>query len=159
MLGVIALSGCVWLVPAPSGAQTAKELSAADVAQIKAATQAMAKAALAKDWPAWGSLFAADAVALPPNGPTLAGRAAIQAWGAQVSHLTEFTLTPTEVRGRDDLAYVVGTYSVTSQPPGGAGPVKDTGKFLEVRRRQKDGKWLIEANCWNSDSPPASAAR
>jgi len=44
----------------------------------------------------------------------------------------EFTLNNTKVEGREDLAYVLGTYTMTMTLPGAPGPVKDSGKFVSV---------------------------
>ena len=54
---------------------------------------------------------------------------------------------------RDDLAYVLGTYTMTIVPPGAPGPIEDSGKYIEIRRRQPDGSWLISTDIFNSDLP------
>ena len=67
--------------------------------------------------------------------------------------ITEFELNTVTVEGRDDLAYVVGTYALTMTLPGAPGPVEDTGKYVEIRHRQADAKWLIAVDIWSSDLP------
>lgn len=42
---------------------------------------------------------------------------------------------------------------MTMAPPGAPGPVKDSGKYVEVRRRQADGRWLVAVDIFNSDVP------
>jgi ketosteroid isomerase-like protein len=37
--------------------------------------------------------------------------------------------------------------------PDGKSAVGDHGKFLEIRRRQADGRWLVAADIFNSDQP------
>ncbi len=69
--------------------------------------------------------------------------------------LTDFKPSTVRVDGRDDLAYVLGTYTMTFVPPGASGPVKDSGKYVEVRRRQPDGRWLVAVDIFNSDLPAA----
>ena len=155
MLDVVALATCAWLVSLPSEAQTGKGLSQTDVSKINEVTQTAIKAALAKDFATWAALFLDDSVLNPPNEPAVKGRAAIRAWLERFPPITDFKLNNVKVEGRDDLAYVLGTYTLTIAPPGAPGPVKDSGKFVEVRRRQADGRWLVAVDIFNSDLPAA----
>ncbi len=153
MLDVVALATCAWLVSLPAEAQTGKGLSQADVSKIKEVDQIATKAALAKDYTTWADLFLDDAALNPPNEPAVNGRAAIRAWLEHFPPITDFKLNPVKVEGRDDLAYVLGTYTLTMAPPGAPGPVKDSGKYVEVQRRQADGRWLVAVDIFNSDLP------
>jgi ketosteroid isomerase-like protein len=153
MMAVVAFGTWAWLVSTPSEAQTGKGLSQADVSQIKEVSQIHAKAALTKDWTMYVDTFLEDGVMYPPNDFAVKGRAAIRAWGERFPPMTEFKASTGKVEGRDDLAYALGTYAVTLVPPGAPGPVKDSGKFVEVLRRQPDGKWLIAVDMFNSDLP------
>jgi uncharacterized protein (TIGR02246 family) len=150
---VVAFVICAWLVSLPSTAQTGKGLSPAEVAKVNELSQTFVKAFLAKDWATVAGLYLDDAVIYPPNEPAVKGRAAIQAWMEKFPPVTEFNLTNVKVEGRDDLAYVLGTFTMTLAPPGAPGPVKDSGKYVEIRRRQADGRWLIAADIFNSDLP------
>ena len=67
--------------------------------------------------------------------------------------MSEFSLTPIEIDGRGDLAYVRGTYAMTIVGTDGHEVGKDHGKYVEIRRRQPDGKWLIVVDMYNSDVP------
>ena len=156
ILAVVALAMCVGLVSLPSEAQTAKALSQADVTKINELSEILVKAALAKDWATHADLYTDDAVVIPPNEPPVKGRAAIRAWLEKFPPITEFKFDNVKVEGRDDLAYVVGTYAFTLAPPGAPGPVKATGRYVEIRRRQPDGKWLIAVDIFNSDLPIAA---
>jgi uncharacterized protein (TIGR02246 family) len=157
ILNAAALATCACLVSLPSQAQTGKALSQADVSKISEVTQAWVKATLAKDWATVAGLCLDDAVLYPPNEPAVRGRAAIRAWLAKFPPLTDFTSTNVKVEGRDDLAYVLGTYTMTIAPPGAPGPVKDSGKWVAVERRQPDGRWLVAVDMFNSDLPAAPA--
>ncbi len=125
-------------------------LSQASVSAIDEGSQNFVKAFLAKDWATAAKLYTDDAILLPPNTPMVKGRAAIQAWVEKFPPVTDFTLNNVQVDGRDDLAYVLGTYTMTIVP---AGPIKDSGKYIEIRRRQPDGEWLISVDIFNSDLP------
>jgi ketosteroid isomerase-like protein len=153
VLNVITLATFAWLVLQPSEAQTLDGLSETDVRKIDEATQTAVKAALAKDFATWSALFLDDAVVNPPNEPAVKGRAAIRAWLEKFPPITEFKLNNEKVEGREDLAYVLGTYTMTIVPPGAPGPVKDSGKFVTVLRRQPDGRWLAAVDMFSSDLP------
>jgi uncharacterized protein (TIGR02246 family) len=153
-LAVIAGGIGLVLIPLPSEGQGAKSLSEADLKKIDDVTQIAMKAALAKDFATWAALFLDDAVLNPPNEPAVKGRAAIRAWLEKFPPITEFKLNNEKVEGREDLAYVLGTYTMTITPPGAPGPVKDSGKFVTVVRRQPDGRWLGAVDMFSSDLPP-----
>ena len=155
MLNVMAPAMCAWLGSQPSEAQTRNGLPQTDVRKIDEATQTAMKAALAKDFATWAALFLDDAVVNPPNEPAVKGRAAIRVWLEKFPPITEFKLNNVKVEGREDLAYVLGTYTMTIAPPGAPGPVKDSGKFVTVLRRQADGQWLVAVDMFSSDLPAA----
>ena len=143
-----------FLISLPSEGQTGKRLSASDLKNIDDITQVAMNAALARDFATWASLFLEDAVINPPNEPAIKGRAAIRAWLEKFPPMTEFKLKNEKVEGSDDLGYVLGTYSMAITPPGAPGPVKDSGKFVTIVRRQPDGRWLCAVDMFSSDLPP-----
>jgi uncharacterized protein (TIGR02246 family) len=147
-------AGLVGISPHSEG-QSGRSLSEADIKKIDDVTQAAVSAALAKDFATWAALFLDDAVVNPPNEPAVKGRAAIRAWLEKFPPITEFKLNNEKVEGREDLAYVLGTYTMTITPPGAPGPVKDSGKFVTVVRRQPDGRWLCAVDMFSSDLPTA----
>lgn len=151
----MALATVAWLVSLPSEAQTGKGLSRTDIRKLDEVSQTAVKAALAKDFETWAALFLDDAVVNPPNEPAVKGRAAIRAWLEKFPPMTEFKLNNVYVEGREDLAYVLGTYTMTIVPPGAPGPVRDSGKFVTVARRQADGRWLAAVDMFSSDLPAA----
>ncbi|PYQ01243.1 MAG: hypothetical protein DMF82_19810 [Acidobacteria bacterium] len=155
MVDVVILAACAWLVWVPSEAQTGKGLSPTDVRKINESTESAMKAALAKDSATWAALFLDDSAVYPPNEPAVKGRAAIRTWLEKLPPITEFTLINVKVEGREDLAYVLGTYTMTIAPPGAPGPIKDSGKFVTVLRRQADGRWLAAVDMFSSDLPAA----
>jgi uncharacterized protein (TIGR02246 family) len=148
------IAGGLLFISLPSEGETGKSLSEADLRKIDDMTQAAMNAALARDFATWAALFLDDAVIYPPNEPAVKGRAAIRAWLEKFPPITEFKLNNEKVEGREDLAYVLGTYTMTITPPGAPGPVKDSGKFVTVVRRQRDGSWLGAVDMFSSDLPP-----
>ena len=99
--------------------------------------------------------YAENATMMPPNQPMVQGRAAIRTWIKSVPAIRRFIASAIDINGRGDLAYVRGTYSLTWLAGG-----DERGKFLEVRRREKDGRWLIIADIFNTDAPvPTTASK
>jgi uncharacterized protein (TIGR02246 family) len=138
---------------AEEAAAEVEALSDEDVAANKASLEAYVQAIRTEDWMAVAALYTEDAVLMPPNQPIVQGREAILTWLGAYPTLTEFNLTITEIDGCGDLAYVVGTVSMTIAPEGAPEPIQDTGKFIEIRRKQEDGSWLIAVDMFNSDLP------
>ena len=129
------------------------DLSEADRASIRAATDSFVANQRARRDSATAEMYTEAASLMPPNAGIVEGRAAIRAWLAAFPPMAGFTLTPIEIDGRGDLAYVRGTYSFTLVGPDGHQIGEDRGKFVEVRRRQ-NGKWLVVIDIFNSDLPP-----
>ena len=142
ILAALIFSACQ--APAPP------TLSDADIAAIRTANASYASAAKARDWGALAALYAQDAIIMPPNHPSVTGRANIQVYFQAFPPMSAFEVPIVEIEGRSDLAVVRGTYSMTIIQEGSA-PVTDSGKWMEMRRKQADGSWLIYCDIWNSD--------
>lgn len=134
-------------------------LTDADKTAIRAAADSFMANARARRDSANAMLFMENATFMPPNQGPVEGRASIRAWLQAFPPMTDFTLTTVEVDGRGDLAYARGTYALTIAAASGHPPVSDHGKYLEVLRRQPDGKWLLVADIFNSDVPLPAPAR
>lgn len=128
-------------------------LSEADIAAIRAGAASFVANALARRDSANAALFTENGVFLPPNEPAVAGRAAIQAWFSAFPPMSDFKTQIVEIDGLGDLAYVRGTYSLTIAAAGRTPAISDHGKYLEIRRRQSDGRWLTMYDMFNSDVP------
>ena len=127
------------------------DLSQADRVAIRAATDSFVAHQRARHDSLTAELFSEDARFMPPNGGITEGRSAIRAWLKAFPAMANFTLTPIEIEGRGDLAYVRGTYSFIRVGPDGHQIGEDRGKYLEIRRKQADGKWLMTIDIYNSD--------
>jgi uncharacterized protein (TIGR02246 family) len=139
--------------------RTPTGLSAADIAKINDVTQTLRKAFLAQDWTTFVAAYTEDAVLCAQNTPAVKGRAAIKAWAEKFPRVTALDFENLKIDGQGDLAYVLGAYRITILSPESAEPVEDTGKFIEIRRRQSNGTWLVEADISNSDLPATPASK
>src|SRR5687767_4867737 len=100
------------------------------------------------DAPGLAAMYVSGARVLPPNGSAIQNDQGIrELWRSLIDSGAKLSLATTFADGRGDLAYEVGTYSITNLD--GA---KDTGKFVLVWKRQ-NGVWKIAADIWNSDLP------
>ena len=122
--------------------------SSADRDANQAVIDEFRDAVRAKDWDAVSALYADDGMLMPPNQPTVTGRAAIHDWLANFPPIVSFDLRTEEVTGMGDLAYVRGrwTYVLALE-----GSPSDSGRFLEIHRLQPDGTWRITRDIFNSD--------
>ncbi len=151
-LSLVALVGCRQAPPATMG------LSAADEAAIRQAVdEALAIAnAATPDMDAYArAYYAPDALVLAPNMAAVRGHEAI----AQLMKsypISDFKAELVELEGLGDMAWARGTYSMTLAPPN-AEPMSDTGKYIEIWKRQADGSWRVVRDIFNSDRPVESS--
>jgi uncharacterized protein (TIGR02246 family) len=105
----------------------------------------------AKDAAKVASLYADDAVVMPPNLPMVKGRANIEAHfkGEIQQGVTNLQLKPMESAISGSQAFEAGTSTATM--PGGQ---TDQGKYLVVLKRVGND-WKIAYDVYNSDAPPA----
>jgi uncharacterized protein (TIGR02246 family) len=133
--GLALLAGCgPGSSPGPGGSRRA----------IEAAVQRYVDASNQGDADALASLYADDAVLLPPDHEPVRGRAAIgEFWRQGTDEGLEVTTLTVEVDG--DLGYLVGRYHLpaTDEEPA------DSGKYVMCLKRQRDGAWKLTADIWN----------
>ena len=129
-----------------------KSLPKEDVEAIRSVFSAVARYLQAGDLPSWASEFAEDAVLMPPNGPSVTGRAAIQAFGEAMPEIREISFFDVEIEGQGDRAVGWSGISQTLVLEDGT-VIKDTGKQLVVMRKETDGKWVPTKVMFNSDLP------
>jgi len=135
------------------GCQKSLRLSEADEAAIREAEATYARLANATDAKGRAALYAEDATLLPPDGPTVQGRAAIQAYFEGDSTISDFRIQVLELDGRMDLAYTREMVTFTLHPPGAA-PIKGRIKVMAIWRKMADGSWKVLRDIWNADADP-----
>jgi ketosteroid isomerase-like protein len=135
-------------------------LSGALAADMDAAGKVLAKldddwskAAALKDAGKVAAFYSDDALVYPPGEPLATGKVAAQkVWAAYFAEPT-FTIswktTHAEVNG--DLGFTSGTFEDSYKGADGK-TVHETGKYLCVWKKQKDGTWKATHDMWNADS-------
>ena len=129
------------------------ELLPEDIIAIKELHQAWSPAIVEQDFDTLIGLYTEDAIVLPPNGPKVQGRAAVLEWMKTLPTIADANLTIEEIDGYGDLAFVRGAYFMMIMPEGSPEPIQDRGKFIEIRRKQPDGSWLMYRDIFNTDIP------
>ena len=126
------------------------ELRLEDHSEIERSSKNWVETYNQNDWEGLAALFTPDAIMMPPNGLTVQGREAIAKWEQENETGFRIAFKLEAIEGRGDLAYVRGR-SCVFIPDGSGGYGVDVGKFLEIRKQQSNGDWLIEADIFNSD--------
>jgi ketosteroid isomerase-like protein/predicted enzyme related to lactoylglutathione lyase len=99
-----------------------------------------------------------DALQLPNNAEPVVGRDKIR---ESMKKAPEALLTwkpkKAEVAQSGDLGYTWGTYEVKTQNPNGEENIR-YGKYLNIWKKQADGKWKVAVDMGNSSPPPENAS-
>ena len=147
------LAGC-------AGQPAALDRDRAGRQAVESAIRSYVEASNKGDVATLASLYADDAMLLPPDHEPIQGREAIRAfWRQGTDEGLEVTNLAVEVNG--NLGYLVGQYHLpaTDEEPA------DSGKYVMCLKRQRDGSWKVTADIWNQSgdadedddaSPPPS---
>ena len=123
---------------------------------IKALDAQWSASAASKNVKKWVSFYGPNAVLLTPNEPIADTPAKIKKSMAAFLALPDLKLSfwsdKVMVAKSLDIAYEYGHYKMTFKDPKG-NVVKDQGKYAEVWKKQKSGKWLCVIDMFNSDLP------
>jgi uncharacterized protein (TIGR02246 family) len=140
------LMGCGAQAPRGSGRD-------ADIAAIKAVSDARAEAFRRGDAAGIAIHFTEGGVLMAPGAPFVTGRAAVQAYYQKLFDAMEADLesgyVAVEVDG--DLAYGQGFAKVTARPHEGGEVSVSTAKYINILKRQADGTWKTTHDIWNAN--------
>lgn len=153
------LALCAFLASS-CGSSNSADNRAADAAAIQALDEQWSAAAARNDLAATVAFYADDAVLLPPNAPIARDAKSIREdWAAMLGPGTAISwkVSKAEAAQSGDLGYLYGTYSLSMKDPKGGPAVNDTGKMVEIWKKQADGKWKCIVDTFNSDLPPSPA--
>ena len=134
-------------------------MSAGDVEAINSVLSEHVAAVNAGDVSANMSGFAEDVVYLPPDGPPVRGKVALESFlrSAVDSFDAQIEMVPEETVVAGEWAFQWGTITGTLRPIGGGDSVSLDGKWMYVYQRQGDGSWKIARDVYNSSVPASSA--
>jgi uncharacterized protein (TIGR02246 family) len=123
-------------------------------AAIEAANSKFSEAFARGDAKTLAAMYTPEAIAFPPDSEMIRGNEAIgNFWKTtRDSGVQSATLTTVDVGRSGDVAYEVGTISLTIQPVGKE-PETASAKFVVVWKRQSDGSWKLHRDIWNSLPP------
>lgn len=127
------------------------ELSQQDIDDIQASSKEWVNTYNQNDWIKLADLFTLNATMMPPNSVAIIGRQNIASWQEENESGFRIAFEIQEIAGSNQMAYVRGR-SCVFIPDGKGGFGIDVGKFLEIRKKQDSGEWLIDADIFNSDA-------
>jgi ketosteroid isomerase-like protein len=131
-----------------------------DAAAIQALDEQWSATAAKNDLAGTVAFYADDAVLLPPNAPIATDQKSIrESWAALLGPNTavSWKVSKAEVAKSGELGYLYGTYSLSIKDLKGGPPIHDTGKLVEIWKKQADGRWKCIVDTYNSDLPVAPA--
>ena len=105
------------------------------------------------------SLFADDAIIMPPNDTTLYGREEIRWWWEdyfQFFAVSSVVQSEREMTVEGNQAFERTAFCVTITPKAGGQPIHDDIRSLCVWKQDLDGNWKISHQIWNSTKPVGS---
>jgi uncharacterized protein (TIGR02246 family) len=129
----------------------ANKLTPQERQEIQAFYEGWRACLLKQDFEGMAELYTEDVVVMPPNHPAIRGRKQLLDFMRTYPRVTSTEFQVDEIEGYGDIAYVTGSYAMTLQPEGAPSPVNDRGKYMEIRRKQPDGSWLLARDIFNSD--------
>jgi len=111
----------------------------------------------AGDIDGWSATLADDATVMPPNEPAVTGKEALGPWMVR----TFFDPFNVQLRGSFDEAelagdwvFARGSYELSLTPKNGGQVIEDSGKFVNIFKRQPDDSFKYAMVMWNSNNPP-----
>jgi uncharacterized protein (TIGR02246 family) len=143
---VFAVSGCFG-----SEDSMPTEVSASKI-ELGQMNRDFAAALNAKDAKAAAALYTADAVLIPPGEPLVRGREAIEEyWRGAIESggVRDVSVETMDALSSGSLGYETGSFVLTVNGPDGEAVI-DRGRYIELLRREPDGRWLSTHGIWNA---------
>jgi uncharacterized protein (TIGR02246 family) len=121
--------------------------------------QKVLQASLSGDINALITLFANDAVLMPPNDATVFGKDEIRSWWEE--YFQFFRVTSSDELERDvatagSQAIERTVFSATIVPKDGGVRIRDDIRCVTIWKQEADGVWKISHQIWNSTKPVGS---
>ncbi len=153
----LAVAGCLTLLSLTGCAQTAPDTHAAEEKTLRELDGQWSKTAGARDLDATVAYYTDDAVVMPGDAPIANTKQTIrEVWAPMLAPNASvgWQVNQAEVARSGDVGYARGVYQFVMKDAAGKATTEH-GKFLEVWKRQADGKWKCAVDSFSSDAPPA----
>ena len=127
------------------------EVSASQV-ELGQMNRDFAAALNAKDAKAAAALYTEDAVLIPPGEAIVRGREAIEEyWRGAIESggVRDVSVETMDALSSGTLGYETGRFVLTVDGPDGEAVI-DRGRYIELLRREPDGRWLSTHGIWNA---------
>jgi len=161
MQKALMLGATVWVViVAGCGSARVVDDGPAAADEIRKLDEQWSATAAKNDLEGTLAFYADDAVVLPGNAPIATDKKAIrELWAGMLgpNSAVSWKVTKAEVAKSGELGYLYGTYELTIRDPKGGPGAHDTGKLVEIWKKQADGKWKCILDTYNSDLPVAAS--
>ena len=148
----IVLASCQATPPARTSANPD---SSAELAAIRAQSQAFdSTLSLAEEQP-FLALLADSVLWMVPNQPSLVGKGAVRdrIHGRFAVSSLDHRTTIHEIRVAGDWAYARVTYRMSITPKNGGAAAEEIGKGINMFEKAPNGSWLVTRHIWNADHP------
>ena len=143
----------------PSSPATADAAKARE--DFQTATSAFHQALRTDDTETFMSFVAEDVLLMPPGEAPVRGKSAVRAWFEgflSQFRTTSLLLADQEIFLGDGWAVELGTYEWGLAPAGGGAPIVDRGNYMQVWKKQADGRWQFAREVYNSSMPASASA-
>ncbi|GMR14212.1 MAG: hypothetical protein BMS9Abin29_2452 [Gemmatimonadota bacterium] len=153
---IAATLGLAMIAAACAGPQEATVDLQAEATALQAAAQAYDDAIASGDAAAVAAFYMEDAVAYPPNEPTVEGRAGFEEYAASFlggsGIQMDFGQAQVVVAASGDLGYTYAEIAVTLDGPHGE-TMTEAFRDFHVWAKDADGAWRVAVDIWNSPDP------
>jgi len=161
LLALLMLAACA--AQEPPKAVEPPDTRAQDEAAIRSVSKDWAAAAQAKDAAKFASFYTDDAMVLLEAAPDVSGKGPIQetltAMMQDPAFALSFETKTIEVARSGDLAYEVGSFTMTGTDPRTKKPMTTRGQGVTVWKKQADGSWKAHLDVPVSDPAEAAPAK
>ena len=156
----LVFAGCISLLSLAGCTRTAPDSREAGEKTLRELDAQWSKIAGAKDLDATVAFYTDDAVVMPGDAPVAKTRQTIRdAWAPMLAPnaSVSWQVNQAEVARSGDVGYARGVYQLVMKDAAGKATT-ELGKFLEVWKKQADGKWKCAVDSFSADAPPAAPA-
>ena len=156
----LVFAGCLSLLSLTGCTQTAPDTHEAEEKALRELDAQWSKTAGAKDLDATVAFYTDDAVVLPGDAPVANTRQTIRdVWAPMLAPnaSVSWQVNHAEVARSGDVGYARGVYQLVRKDAAGRATTEQ-GKFVEVWKKQADGKWKCAVDSFSADAPPAPPA-